>query len=149
EYYPDFEVMGRYDAFWTDHQQRPQVGLNMNVPLRRDRRSAAVREAQFRVTKLTAEYAQLEDSIHEQVQIAHARTEASEKSAALFKSSILPAAENNLETGRAAYIAGSIDFLRLMEARRQFIDEQINYQRTLTEFHRSRSELENAVGIAL
>ena len=34
EFYPDFEVMGRYDRFWTDREQRPQFGLNMNVPLK-------------------------------------------------------------------------------------------------------------------
>ncbi len=146
EYYPDFEFMGRYDSFWTDRQQRPQVGMNMNVPIRKDRRSAAVREAQFRVTKLSAEYAQLEDSINEQVQVAYAQTQANVKSAELYRSTILPTAETNLANARAAYISGSIDFLRLLEARRQYIDEQVGYQRVLTELHRGHSELVSAVG---
>src|SRR6185369_7882481 len=50
EFYPDFEFMGRYDAFWTDHEQRPQVGMNVNVPLNQCRRQAAVREAMFRLS---------------------------------------------------------------------------------------------------
>ena len=35
EFYPDFELMGRFDRFWTDREQQPQIGLNMNVPLDR------------------------------------------------------------------------------------------------------------------
>ena len=42
EFYPDFELMGRYDRFWTDKEQRPQVGLNMNIPLNQAKRHAAV-----------------------------------------------------------------------------------------------------------
>ena len=34
EFYPDFEFMGRYDAFWTDRVQRGQVGMNMNIVIR-------------------------------------------------------------------------------------------------------------------
>ena len=70
EYYPDFEFMGRYDSFWTDRSQRPQVGMNMNVPLNKDRRGAAVREAQFKLSKLMAEYAGQQDSVREEVQNA-------------------------------------------------------------------------------
>ena len=69
-----------------------------------------------------------------------------QKAADLFEDRILPAADANLDAARAAYIAGSIDFLRLMEARRQFIEQQIGYQRTLAEYHRSRSDLERAIG---
>lgn len=146
EYCPDFEFMGRYDAFWTDQVQRPQVGMNMNVPLNHRRRSAAVREAQFRVSKLTAEYDQQRDSIAEEVQVALSRVEANQRIAKLFEDQTLPAAEANLETARAGYEAGSLDFLRLMDARKQFIEQQIGYQRTLTEYHRNLAELERAVG---
>ena len=119
EYYPDFEFMGRYDSFWTDAQQRPQVGMNMNVPLNRGRRGAAVREAQFKVAKLVAEYARQQDMVREEVQVAFARVEASRKAVVLYDGRLLPAAERNLSAAKAAYIGGSIDFLSLMTARRE------------------------------
>ena len=146
QYYPDFEFTGRYDSFWTDAQQRPQVGMNMNVPIQRNRLAAAVKEAQFRVTKLAAEYAMQVDVVNEEVEIAYARTITNHETAILFESTILPSAQTNLDTARNAYIAGSIDFLRLMEARRQFNDQQIGYQKTQTEYQRSRADLERAVG---
>ena len=146
EYYPDFEFMGRYDSFWSDRTQRPHVGMNMNVPLNTDRRAAAVREAQFRVSKLMAEHSQQQDTVREEVQIAHSRVFAKQKAVELYGDRILPAAQTNLDAARAAYVAGSVDFLRLLDALRQSIEQQIAFQRTLTEYHQSRSELERAVG---
>ncbi len=146
DYYPDFEFMGRYDSFWTDKVQRPQVGMNMNVPLNRSRRGAAVREAQFRLSKLMAEQAQQQDVVCEEVQIAHSRVLANQQAVYLYEDRILPAAQTNLDAARAAYIAGSIDFLRLMEARKQSTEQQIAYQQKLTEYHRSRTELLRSVG---
>lgn len=146
EYYPDFEFMGRYDSFWTDSVQRPMIGMNMNIPLNKGKRGAAVREAEFRLTKLVAELNQQQDMVNEEVQVAHARVDASRKAAALYKDRILPAAEANLEAARAAYVAGSVDFLSLMSARREFIAQQSGYQRTIAEHFRSQADLQRAVG---
>lgn len=149
EYYPDFEVMGRYDAFWTNAVQRPQVGMNMNVPLYRGRRDAAVREAQFRLCKIRAEYDQQSDLIAEEVQVALARVESNRDSIGLYEQRILQAADANLNSAKAAYEAGAIDFLRLMEATKQYIEQQIGYQEKLTEYCRSRADLERSVGASL
>lgn len=146
EYYPDFELMTRYDSFWTDRVQRGQLGMNMNIPIQKDRRAAAVREAQFRVQKMCSELAVQQDAVNEEVQMAFARVEASRNTVNLFKDQILSIAEVNLKTARAAYISGSIDFLRLMDARRQSTEQQIGYQRALTEYHRSNAELQRAIG---
>lgn len=146
EYYPDFEFMGRYDAFWTDEEQRGQVGMNMNVPLNRKRRSAAVDEALFRVSRLRAEHSQLSDTIHEEVSNAAVRLEQTRKMADLYERNVLPAAEASLADAQAAYIAGSLDFLRLLAARRQLVEEQTGYQRAVANYHRNLAELERAVG---
>ena len=54
-------------GFWTDQEQRGQVGMNMNVPLNRCKRAAAVNEALFRVSRLQAEYAQQASAVREEV----------------------------------------------------------------------------------
>ena len=56
EYYPDVEVFGRYDSFWqpaeTQSELRGQVGVNMNVPIYRDKLNAGVREKLSNLSKL-------------------------------------------------------------------------------------------------
>lgn len=146
EYYPDFEVMGRYDRFWIDHEQQPQIGLNMNVPLNQSKRHAAVQEALWRVHKMHAEYNQVADTIRGEVQSAYARVQGSRHKIEVFESKILPAAQENLRAAQSGYEAGTVDFLRLIEAQRQILDLREKYQIAVADYHRRMAELERAVG---
>ncbi len=149
EFYPDFEVMARYDRFWIDPEQQPQIGLNMNVPLNQSKRAAAVREAQARVGKMQAEYEQARDNIWQDVAQASARVRGNGKSLRLFDSKLLPNAEQNLATAKTGYSAGTLDFLRVIDAQRQIIELREQQQMALVELHRRRAELERAVGSSL
>jgi outer membrane protein TolC len=59
EFFPDFELVGRYDSFWqpvaTQGDLRAQAGVNMNVPIYLEKRRAAVREAMFKLNQQRAE----------------------------------------------------------------------------------------------
>lgn len=149
EFYPDLELMGRYDQFWTDVVQRSQVGMYLNIPLNQSRRQAAVREAIFRVNKMQAEYDSQVDGVRNEVQAGFARLEGGYKTARLYSDTILPAAEANVAAASAGYEAGKIDFLRLVEAERQLIGLQEKSQEAIAEYHRRRAELERAAGAPL
>lgn len=146
EFRPDFEVMGRYDRFWTDKEQRPQIGLNMNVPLNQSRRHAAAQEAMFRVRKMQAELDQARDNIGNEVQSTFVRMRASLNTVKLYEKKILPASTDNQAAALAGYTAGTVDFLRLIEAQRETIELREKYQTAIAELHRRRAELERAVG---
>jgi outer membrane protein TolC len=146
EFYPDFEVMARYDRFWIDHEQQPQIGLNMNVPLNQSKRHAAVQEALWRVHKMQAEYDQAADTIRGEVQSAYARVLGSRRKIEVFESKILPAAQDNLRAAQSGYEAGTVDFLRLIEAQRQILDLREKYQMAVADYHRRAAELSRAVG---
>jgi cobalt-zinc-cadmium efflux system outer membrane protein len=149
EFYPDFEVMGRYDTFWTDPAQRAQVALNLNMPLNQDRRQAALREAIFRLNKLQAEYNQQVDTVRSEVQTAFARLAASRRTLELFTAKLLPASESNVSAATSGYEAGTIDFLRLVQAQRELIDLNEKYQMAIVEYYRNRAELDRVVGTGL
>ncbi|MFM9965901.1 MAG: TolC family protein [Planctomycetaceae bacterium] len=146
EFYPDLEVMGRFDRFWIDREQQPQIGLNMNVPLNQSKRHAAVQEALWRVHKMQAEYDQAADTIRGEVQSAFARVQGSRRKVEVFESKILPAARDNLSAAQSGYEAGTVDFLRLIEAQRQILELREKYQVAVTDFHRRAAELSRAVG---
>jgi outer membrane protein TolC len=146
EYYPDLELMGRYDAFWTDHAQRGQVGMYMNIPLNQNRRSAAVREATYRLQKMQHEYNQAADNIRNDVQAAFARLDASRRQVQLYGDKIVPVAEQSVESANSGYVAGTVDFLRLIEAQRELLDLQEKQQEAIADFRRREAELERVVG---
>jgi outer membrane protein TolC len=147
EYYPDFEIMGKYDSFWTDPNQRGQVALNLNIPLNAARRQAAVEEAIFRVRKMQADYNQQVDTVRNEVQAAYARLAASRRTLELYDEKLLPASRDNVAAATSGYTAGTIDFLRLIQAQREFIDLNEKYQAAIADYHRNQAELDLVVGI--
>jgi cobalt-zinc-cadmium efflux system outer membrane protein len=146
EFLPDFEVFGRYDNFWSQQSLRGQVGVNMNVPLYRDKRYAAVREAQWRLSQRRAEYNQRIDDINREVQTAYERFDEAQQTVGIYTEQILPAARKNVDSAFAAYETGRGDFLRLVAAQRQLISLQERYQESIADYHRRRVELERVVG---
>jgi outer membrane protein TolC len=146
EYYPDVEVVGRYDAFWQETPLRPMVGMNLNLPLYKQKRHAAVSEARARVAK---EQAALDSAVNEIAFAAEeARQQVVESSAAItvFREKLLPAAKQSVASARASYIAGRLDFLRLVEAQRQQLELQEEYYATLAAYHQRRAELDRVIG---
>lgn len=146
EFLPDFELFGRYDNFWSQASLRGQVGLNMNVPLYREKRYAAVREAQWRLSQRRAEYEQRVDDINREVQTAYERFDEAQQTVRLYVDQILPAAQRNVESAFAAYESSGGDFLRLVAAQRQLIMLRERYQESIADYHRRRVELERVVG---
>jgi outer membrane protein TolC len=152
DFYPDLELYGRYDSFWQPSSQRDlraQVGMNLNVPIYKDRRRAAASEAMYRLRQQQAEYEQRVDDIHREVQAAYEQFDGSQRIVQLYAKQLLPAAERNVESARADYEAGQADFLRLVAAERQLIMLQERQQETIVEYYRNRAQLERAMGSPL
>jgi outer membrane protein TolC len=146
EFLPDVELFGRYDNFWSQSSLRGQVGVNMNVPLYRDKRYAAVREVQYRLSQRRAEYQQRIDDINREVQTAYEQFDEAQRTLTIYRDQILPAARKNVGAAFAAYEAGRGDFLRLVAAQRQLIGLQERYQESIANYHRRHVELERVVG---
>jgi cobalt-zinc-cadmium efflux system outer membrane protein len=150
QYYPDAEFYGRYDSFWqpasTQGDLRGQVGMNMNVPLYRNKLQAAVCEAQYRLSQRRAEYQQRQLDIQYEVQAAFEEVRESSQAAELYAKKFLPFAQQNLDAGRSNYDVGKTTFLTLAQAQRQLIEVREMYQQTLADYHRRRADLDRAVG---
>lgn len=148
DYYPDLEVFGLYNGNWqgASRQLAPMVGVNMNVPLDNARRQAAVREASARVEQRRWQYEAKLDEIHSEVQIAYARLTESDKTLALYRQTILPAAGQYLEAARGNYTANTLDFLHLIDAERRLIQLREQYEVALAERERRGAELQEAAG---
>jgi outer membrane protein, heavy metal efflux system len=146
EYYPDLELVYQRDEFMVSPAMYNQIGLNINVPLYRVKRDAGVREAQARAERQRAEFRRLVDEAAFEVQAATERLEETVAILELYESRILPAAKANIESAQEYYIAGQLDFLRLIEAQRQLRDQQERFYRTMADLHRRTAELRRALG---
>jgi outer membrane protein, heavy metal efflux system len=146
DFYPDVEVVGRYDAFWQETPLRPMVGMNLNLPLYKEKRRAAVGEARARLAK---EQADLDAKISEiafEAEQARQQVIESQQSLAVYRERLLPTAEQSIESARASYMAGRLDFLRLIESQRQLLTLQDDYYAGLAEYHQRLAALERVTG---
>jgi outer membrane protein TolC len=145
EYYPDLNLAARYDGFMPQ-DMRSQVGMDINIPIRYARRSAAVREASDRIAQRRAEYQNLLDQVRFEVQSSFTRVVQAAEVVRLYRDKTLPAAERSLQSAQANYTTGTLDFLRLLDAERQLNNQRERYYAAIAEYHRRLAELERAVG---
>jgi outer membrane protein TolC len=148
EFYPDFEVMAAYDAFWQPPERdlRPMLGVRLNLPVRTQRRYGAVTEAEARLAGRVAELTALTDQVNFEVQQAYEQARESERAVRLYEETILPAARENVKAALTAYTTNQVPFLSLIEALRNLVALRDRYYETLSDAFRRRAALERAVG---
>jgi outer membrane protein TolC len=110
---------------------------------------AGVREAAANQDSAKALYQVLKNQVLFDVKDLLVKTEAAEKLMTLYKTTIIPQARQTLESARANYQTGKLEFLSLLDAERALRDFQLEYYRALTTFEQRMAELERAVGMDL
>jgi len=140
EYYPDFAVMGGY---MNKERLLPEweVGVRVNIPLyfwRRQR--AGVAEASFAAR--AADHARRNQQVSLEAKLAdlHAMAESAQRLVRLYDETLIPQATLTLESARASYGVGRVDFLTtltafsaLLEYRLRRTEEGGNLWRALAE----------------
>lgn len=146
EFYPDFRLVGSYNTFLAAKRLYPQVSLDVNLPVRRERRFAAVAEAQATLTRRIAELQVIADRIGLEVETAGARLRESERAVRLYDADILPAATKSVQSAQSAYVTGKVPFVTLLDAQRTAVSLRDRYYAVVADYFRRAAELERAVG---
>jgi outer membrane protein TolC len=149
EFYPDLTLAAAHNAFMVEEPLRPMVGMNVNVPIYKQKRWAAVREANARAAQEQAMFDAQTVELAFQVQQSRERVEESRQTIAVFQQRLLPTAQHSVEAARASYVAGRLDFLRLIEAQRQLLTLQDRYYAVTAEYFQRQAELERIVAAPL
>lgn len=121
------------------------VGLSMELPLRnRNRGNIQAAIARRRAAQLRRDY--LENTVRRDVRNAYGRYEAAMRAARIFDADVLKQAEENVSILRAAYDAGELRLLDVINEQRGLIETQKAYTEVLREAYLSLADLERAVG---
>jgi outer membrane protein TolC len=151
QYYPDFNVMvERFQNFGA----RDGFGgmVTMSLPFSfwtKPKYDAGVREAAANQDAAKAVYEALKNQVLFEIKDLLAKIEAAEKLITLYRTTVIPQAQQTLESARAGYQVGKTEFLAMLDAQRAIKDFQLDYYRSLTAFEQRRAELERAVGLEL
>jgi outer membrane protein TolC len=146
EYYPDFAVMGAYTNK-QDLLPEWELGFRMSVPLyfwRRQR--AGVAEASFAAR--AAEHAQRNTRLSLEARLAdlYAMAESAQRLVRLYDETLIPQAALTLESARASYGVGRVDFLSALTAFSALLEYRLRRAEEAGALWRALAEIGPLVG---
>lgn len=152
EYYPDFMVRLMYkdmadttDDFWS-------AMVSINVPLAfwsKERYTSKVDEGLSNVGKAEEEYENMKNMAMFEVQEAIVKIQTNQNLIGLFRNTVIPKAEQTLQSTLAAYQAGKTEFLMVIDASRMLLMTRLDCQMAIMNYMTGQAQLEQAVGMGI
>lgn len=150
QYYPDFNVtVSRFQNDGMRDGYGAMATISLPFLWTKPKYDAGVREARANQDSAQAAFQALKNQVLFEVKDFLARAEAAEKLIALYKTTVIPQAQQTLESARINYRAAKVAFATLLDAERALKDFQLEYYRSLTAFEQQMAELDRAVGVDL
>jgi cobalt-zinc-cadmium efflux system outer membrane protein len=151
QYYPDFNVsFRRFQNFQANDGFGAYVA--MSIPFAfwtKPKYDAGVQETAAASAAARADLHTLENMTRFQIRDLLAKVRASWEVAVLYRTTVLPQAEQGVEAARVGYQVGKSNFLDLLDADRAWRGFQLEYYRALVEREFRLAELEQVIGADL
>ncbi|HBG04093.1 MAG TPA: TolC family protein, partial [Geobacter sp.] len=153
ELYPDFNVSFEYmqrDKFeMSDGADMYSLGVTFNLPVQKQRRHAMVAESSSEITMATEELNSAKNSIDSGISDLLAQMERRKKLAELYRTGIIPQAEQSLESASIGYRVNKVDFLTLQDNRITLFNYERELYDSLADYQMKLAQLEALVGKSL
>ncbi len=143
---PDVMLMAGYDGMWDAPEMRPMLGVEVELPLQRGRRRAAIAEADALRDAALRERERAASEADLAVAVARERLAEAHHALGIVREQILPAARDQAEAANAALAAGRGDFVEAIEAERGGYEAELAVEEALVETRRRAAELLRALG---
>ena len=151
EFYPDFNLSLEY--MQRDRINEMEQGDNMyslgvtfNLPVRRERRYAMLAESSSEIRMATEELNSQNNIINQGIVDLLAQLERREKLVTLYRTGIIPQAEQALEAAVISYRVGKVDFLNVLDSRITLFNYEREYYDSLADYQMKLAQLEALVG---
>jgi cobalt-zinc-cadmium efflux system outer membrane protein len=152
-FYPDVGVGVEWTQFDKSggNSGRDSVALvfQINLPLWRDSYRGAVRQAQARQAGIEQQRVDTENTLLAKASQAYYEYQDSIRKMRLYNDTLIPKGRELLRVSEAAYRAGTIDFLSLIDAQRTLLEYHLLYERALADNRQKLAELEMLTGTEL
>ncbi len=125
------------------------INFGFTLPIWYDKIKAGIEEARRNLLASKLQYTSTRNQVYFRVQDALERVRAQRDLAALFRDTIIPQAQQTYQVSQASYMAGTDDFLYVIDNWRKWLVFTIQYYRSLGELERSVADLEQALGVSI
>ncbi len=132
----------------TDVGNELTFGVSIDIPIfnRNQGEIAAATGETLQATR-TREF--LESTVKRDVAVAYRKYRAAAESLVVYSTQILPRAEDNLRSVRAAYGLGDFSIFEVVNEQRRLAENVTNFNQILRDYYNALTELETAVGATL
>jgi outer membrane protein, heavy metal efflux system len=148
EYKPDFGVTGGY-YYMGAMPPMYEFRFDVNIPIQRTRRAAAVAEQLTTVEQARSAYDSTRLGLQGRIQEEYQRASTSSRLARLFRDTVLPQARLALESSMASYQTGAVDFLSVLTNFGTVLEYEMTYFDELAAYHTAVSRIEEMAGTPL
>jgi len=151
-FYPDIGIGADWMAMPMPEggsEQDVMVGIELNLPIWRHSYRAGELQARAMARRARYERKDLENSLVARTERALYEFENSGREVQLYRDVLVPRAQELVGASEAAYMAGTIDFLRLIDAQQTLLRFQLARERSRADQQQKLAELEMLVGADL
>jgi cobalt-zinc-cadmium efflux system outer membrane protein len=154
DFFPDLRLSFQWNQIGpTLNPFAPEPGRDafmlmagVNLPIRRGKLRAAVREAEAMTAMAESEERERGNQAAAEARAALALLRARGELAALYERTLIPQAESSLRSAESAYQTGRMDFLSVLDSERAVLDLRLAHAVALADLGEARAGLERAVG---
>ena len=148
-FFPTFQIGAGYNGMWESADQRPMIGISINVPLDRSKRHADLDRARAEARRAELLLAERKAELLAELAAARAAVVQARQSVALYQDKLVPLADRYLEAAIADYRSGAGAFLNVITAEQRKLETDLELARGLSDYARRRAELERWAGGSL
>ncbi len=153
EFWPDFNLSFEYmfrEASMNDPGYNMfTLGVTFNLPFQQAKRQAMLVESSSETDMSMEELNALKNSIGFAINDSLAQMERRRKLVELYRTGIIPQAEQSLESALIGYRVGKVDFLTLLDGRVSLFNYERELYESKAEYMMALARLEAAVGTEL
>ena len=153
DYRPDFTLWAGYR--WRDDKLADggtdfaSIGLSFPLPIRKERRKAAVAEADSSLRLAFQKRNEFHNQINLEIHRSLTNYTQAIKLAELYRSGIIPQASQTFQATLSAYQVDKVDFLDLLDSLMSLYRYEIDHIKALRDQHRSMAAIEAAAALNL
>jgi len=125
------------------------VSVGVTLPLFRRKYDAGIREAAERLSAARFAYRDAVSTMEAEIRSLSFRIENIESQIRLFESTLVPQAEQALESTLAAYSNGTIEVTGLLDIQRTRLDVRLGLARLQADYLKAVADLERVIGAAV
>jgi outer membrane protein TolC len=150
EFYPDFNVsleyMQREPVGGEEGFDMYSLGVTFNLPVYQHHRHEMLAEADSSVRMASAELDAARNGIDSGIADLLAQIERRRQLVLLYRTGIIPQAEQSLESAIIGYRVNKVDFLTLLDSRVTLFNYEREYYESLADYQMKLAQLEALVG---